>query len=168
MENSCIYSTASSRQTRKDISRPRFAFSDSLVKEPSPAGEKPVHPHGRRHPGARTPPHLLIRSGSSAMPNRASSTGPPQRWGRLRPATPGVNPARTLAEPDHDTDPRTKAPGVPRPTPTARHPAHHRTPRQPASDRKQRRQNRSRSSAPLKADIGTRTEAVKPESAAVQ
>jgi hypothetical protein len=33
MENSCIYSRSSSRQTRKDISRPRFAFSDSLVKE---------------------------------------------------------------------------------------------------------------------------------------
>ena len=33
MENSFIYSRSSSRQTRKDISRPRFAFSDSLVKE---------------------------------------------------------------------------------------------------------------------------------------
>src|ERR1700710_1121090 len=37
MENSCIYSRSSSRQTRKDISRPRFAFSDSLVKEQAAA-----------------------------------------------------------------------------------------------------------------------------------
>jgi hypothetical protein len=42
MENSFIYSRSSSRQTRKDISRPRFAFSDSLVKEQHLTKRMPV------------------------------------------------------------------------------------------------------------------------------